>query len=72
MDVKTQARALLPNIPDDVYALWFDGRINANGWPPIGAAWRGVLRSKSIDYWKNLQWRENPQGISCKNSPGSC
>jgi hypothetical protein len=54
----TTARHLLPQMPEEIFSLWFDGRIKANGWPPNGVAWKGALREKSIEYWAKLQWNK--------------
>lgn len=53
-----QARELLPNMPEEIFQLWFDGRIEANGWPPISDTWMGALRDRSLDYWRQLSWKK--------------
>lgn len=51
-------RKLLPQMPEEIFKLWFDGRIEANGWPPKGPSWIGALREKPMTYWVNLQWKK--------------
>jgi hypothetical protein len=50
------ARQLLLNMPEEIFDLWFDGRIEANGWPPGRGVWEGALREKPITYWQSLVW----------------
>ena len=57
------ARKLLPQMPEEIFKLWFNGRIEANGWPPSGSSWAGALREKSITYWVRLQWKKCPVKI---------
>lgn len=51
-----KARRFFPNIPEEIFSLWLDDRIKANGWPPTTEIWRNVLRQKPIRFWKNLRW----------------
>ena len=54
------ARQLLPNMPEEIFNLWFDEQIKNKGWPPEkNYLWKGLLRYKSLDYWTKLQWK-NP------------
>lgn len=58
MNIYHNARQLLPKMPEDIFRLWFDGRIDANGWPPVGDAWQGALRNKSFEIWQKLEWEK--------------
>ncbi len=51
-------RELFPQFPEDIHSLWFDGRVRSNGWPPVGPAWMGALRGRSIEYWQALVWQK--------------
>jgi len=51
-----EARQLFPNIPEEIFSLWLDGRIEANGWPPRTPTWERVLRHKPISFWQALVW----------------
>ena len=52
------ARKLLPQMPKEIFKLWFNGRIEANGWPPSGPSWVRALREKPMTYWAELQWKK--------------
>ena len=52
------ARQLLFLLPEEIFKLWFDERIKANGWPPNQGVWQGTLRDKSIQYWTKLHWEK--------------
>jgi hypothetical protein len=52
------ARKLLPQMPEEIFKLWFDDRIEANDWPPSGPSWEGALRKKPMIYWAELQWKK--------------
>lgn len=52
-----QARQMFPNIPEEVFTLWFDGRIESNGWPPTAPIWQHTLRYRSPEYWATLKWK---------------
>lgn len=56
MNAFQQARAELPLMPEAVFKLWLDGRIEANGWPPDGATWSNALRGFPLSFWKHIQW----------------
>jgi hypothetical protein len=58
MNIYYNARQLLPKMPEEIFKLWFDGRIDANGWPPVGAAWQGALRNKPFNIWQKLEWEK--------------
>jgi len=58
MNTYHNARQLLPKMPEEIFTLWFDGRIDANGWPPVGAVWQGALRNKSFEIWQKLEWEK--------------
>jgi hypothetical protein len=57
-DPYRQARELLPNMPEEIFRLWFNGRIKANGWPPVSDTWKSALRDRPISYWKRLNWKK--------------
>lgn len=57
-EAKSQARRLLPQMPEEIFQLWLDGRIEANGWPPVGDVWDAALRHRSFQIWQRLQWRK--------------
>lgn len=44
-------------MPEEIFQLWFDGRIEANGWPPLSNAWVGALRDRPLNYWERLNWK---------------
>ena len=52
-----QARTLLPCMPEEIFELWFDGRIRANGWPPFSPTWQGALRNRPISEWMKYHWK---------------
>jgi len=56
MEPHLQARMLFPSMPEEIFNLWFDDRINVNGWPPHGGLWRGALCRRPIGFWKELEW----------------
>ena len=56
MNAYKHARQLLPKMPEDIFRLWLDGRIEANGWPPVTSVWRGALREKPFEFWQQLEW----------------
>lgn len=56
MEELDKIRRLVPNMPDEVWQ-WFSDRIDANGWPPVGATWRGALRNRPFSCWQQLDWR---------------
>lgn len=43
-------------MPEEIFQLWFDGRIKANGWPPNSSGWCGALREYSFAFWTELRW----------------
>lgn len=45
-------------MPEEVFRLWFDGRIEANGWPPVSDTWMGALRDRPLSYWRHLNWKK--------------
>ena len=51
-----QARQMFPNIPEEIFTLWFDDRIESNGWPPNTPVWNRALRDKDISFWAILKW----------------
>lgn len=51
-----KAREDLPNMPEEVFEIWFDDRIEANGWPPQGYEWQSNLFNHGLDFLKNLSW----------------
>ena len=53
-----EARQLLPNMPEEIFTLWFDDRIKSNGWPPNSQMWQGALRYCPLHYWRNQQWEK--------------
>ena len=53
-----EARKLFPKIPEEIFTLWLDERIETNGWPIERTFWKGALRSKPIPYWTELEWRK--------------
>lgn len=53
---RAEARHLFPNIPEEVFQLWLDGRIEANGWPPTTQVWKAALGNRSIAFWQSLTW----------------
>lgn len=53
-----QARQLLPRMPEEVFAIWFDERITENGWPPFSRVWTGTLRHRSFAEWQQFTWRK--------------
>lgn|GEM_PF-1377939 len=55
-DAKHQARVLFPNIPEEIFTLWLDDRIEANGWPPITSVWDAAFRYKDLRFWHRLDW----------------
>lgn len=54
-----RAREALPNIPEEAFSLWLDGRIKACGWPPYGKEWQNFLCNYPLDFWQNLHWRKD-------------
>jgi len=58
MNAYQEARQLLPKMPEDIFRLWFDERIDANGWPTVGLAWQGALRNKPFELWQKLEWEK--------------
>ena len=50
------ARRDLPSVPEDVFRLWLDARIRANGWPPDGAHWDRIFFGRSPGFLKDLKW----------------
>lgn len=57
-DPLNEARQFLPNMPEEIFTLWFDGRIKSNGWPPNSRIWQGALRYRPLHYWRTLQWEK--------------
>jgi hypothetical protein len=53
-----EARKLFPNMPEEIFELWLDERIDDLGWPIEGTTWENVLRNKSLDYWQRIKWRK--------------
>jgi hypothetical protein len=53
-----EARQWFSNFPAELFSLWFDERIEVNGWPPTSDIWHQVLCYKSIEFWRNLVWRK--------------
>lgn len=43
-------------MPEEVFRLWFDDRIRANGWPPVNLPWLGALREFPLSFWARLKW----------------
>lgn len=58
------ARMTFPNMPEEVFTLWLDGRILANGWPPKGIEWAGFLLGKSVSEWQQINWTKRKVSIS--------
>lgn len=52
------ARAALPKVPEEVFSLWLDERIDVLGWNPLHPRWRGLLRNRPLVYWHNLNWQK--------------
>jgi len=52
------ARATLPNVPEEVFSLWLDERIDVLGWDPLHPRWQGLFRNRPIAYWRNLPWHK--------------
>ena len=57
-DAHEQARALFPLMPEEVFRLWMDERIESNGWPPDTGTWEAALRFRSVGYWQKLHWQK--------------
>jgi hypothetical protein len=53
-----QAHAFFPKMPEQLFSLWLDERIEANGWPPTTARWQQVLCFKSLRFWQGLNWKK--------------
>ena len=54
------ARRTFPGYPEEVFRLWLDDRIKANGWPPAGIEWQGFLFGHGISFWQSITWhRQN-------------
>jgi hypothetical protein len=53
-----QARRWFPKMPEELFSLWFDERIEVNGWPPTSRAWHQVLCYKTLQFWQNLNWKK--------------
>lgn len=49
---------MFPNVPGEIFDLWFDARIEKYGVPSDTAGWRSLLRFQSISTWKKLKWTE--------------
>jgi len=68
MEYFIQIKEDLPKFPDDFIEQWLVPFSKDIGWPPrtdlsgciCGGwdGWYGILRSKNLDYWKNLDWRK--------------
>jgi hypothetical protein len=61
------ARQLFPTMPEEIFDLWFDDRIEANEWPAIGPVWDAALRHKSIIYWQGLTWSKQTLALQFAN-----
>lgn len=57
-NLHTQARALLQEMPEEIFNLWLDERIDALGWPPNGSRWTGLLRNRPLQYWASIRWEK--------------
>src|SRR5690349_4213683 len=53
-------------MPEEIFQLWFDERIQANGWPPISPGWRGALREYAFEFWTELRWRKEALDLNQK------
>jgi hypothetical protein len=56
MDALEQARKIFSNFPEEVFALWLDGKIRDLGWPPQGSQWERALLYYPILYWRKIKW----------------
>ena len=43
-------------MPEEVFRLWLDDRIRANGWPPEGAGWDRIFFGRTSGFLKELKW----------------
>jgi len=53
-----EARQWFSNFPAELFSFWFDERIEVNGWPPTSYIWHQVLCYKSLEFWKDLEWKK--------------
>ena len=54
-------------MPEEVFRLWLDQRIENNGWPPVGPTWENVLRQIPFNRWQRLSWRETTLDLRVAN-----
>jgi len=52
------AHMALPKVPEEVFDLWLNQRIENNGWPPVGPTWHKVLGRMPLQDWQQLTWRK--------------
>ena len=64
---KLEARRLLPQMPEEIFRLWLDGRIEANGWPPFGSIWENTLRNHPLPVWQCFQWKKEMLRLNLDN-----
>ncbi|MGC1320917.1 MAG: hypothetical protein WA849_01920, partial [Candidatus Udaeobacter sp.] len=58
LEAKRAARSMFPLMPEEVFELWLDERIESNGWPPSGDRWRGALCELSTTTWSAMEWEK--------------
>jgi TPR repeat protein len=64
---KLEVRRLLPQMPEEIFQLWLDGRIEANGWPPFGSIWENTLRNHPLLVWQRFQWKKEMLRLNLDN-----
>lgn len=58
--MNAEARSALPNMPEEVFSLWFDDVVNSLGWPPQGQKWEMTLRGYPLLEWQRRRWEKRP------------
>lgn len=46
----------LPNFPDEIITEFILPFAKSDCWPPISAGWRGRLRYRDLNVWRNVAW----------------
>jgi len=71
MEYRIKIKKDLPKFPDGVIDEWLVQFAKTEGWPPktdltgrICVRWQGILRGKSLNYWKNLDWRKEKIAVT--------